>query len=178
MKLALTTSERQALDAAVHIVELDIARGDTAAALQLGRPMMVSLQHVGRRETRFELLVMVFSALLLSGELNEARGVGAELYELAVRFDASRLYTVLDAMTLLACSEQRHAAAARIAVCADSSHDAHGQSSRRPAEAKMRSAALNCLEHHLGASWRDGAANSRDRLDEAAACALALGLST
>lgn len=51
MKLALTTSERQALEATVHIVELDIAQGDTAAALQLGRPLALSLQHLGRRET-------------------------------------------------------------------------------------------------------------------------------
>jgi hypothetical protein len=36
VKLALTTSERQALVASVNIVELDLACGDTAAALQLG----------------------------------------------------------------------------------------------------------------------------------------------
>lgn len=178
MKLALTTSERQALDAAVHIVELDIARGDTSAALQLGRPMMASLLHVGRSETRFELLVMVFSALLLTGELNEARSVGAELYELAVRLDASKLYTVLDAMAFLACLEHRHPAAARIAVCSDISHEAHGQSRRRPAEEKMRSAALQCLGENLGSSWRENVLTSRDPLNEAAACSLALGLST
>ena len=39
VRFALTTSERQALAATVNIVELDIACGDTASALQLGRPL-------------------------------------------------------------------------------------------------------------------------------------------
>jgi hypothetical protein len=65
VRLALTTSERQALAATVHIVELDIARNDTAAALQLGRPLALSLRHMGRTEARFELLVLTFSALLI-----------------------------------------------------------------------------------------------------------------
>ena len=73
MKFALTTSERQALAATVNIVELDVARGDTAGALQLGRPLALSLLHLGRRETLFELLVVTFSALLIAGETDEAR---------------------------------------------------------------------------------------------------------
>ena len=105
MQFALTTSERQALAATVNIVELDIARGDTAGALQLGRPLALSLLHLGRRETLFELLVVTFSALLIAGELDEARATGAELYELAMRLDTSKLYTVLDAMAFLACTE-------------------------------------------------------------------------
>jgi predicted ATPase/DNA-binding winged helix-turn-helix (wHTH) protein len=85
VRLALTSSERQALAATVCLVELDIACGNTAAALQLGRPLALSLRHLGRRETRFELLVLIFSALLLCDELDEARSIGAELLELVLR---------------------------------------------------------------------------------------------
>ena len=46
VRFALTTSERQALAATVHMVELDIACGDTAAALQLGRPLALSMRHM------------------------------------------------------------------------------------------------------------------------------------
>ena len=90
VRLALTTSERQALAATVSMVELDIACGNIAAALQLGRPLALSLRHLGRRETRFELLVLTFSALLIAGEIGEARATGAELYELALRIDTSQ----------------------------------------------------------------------------------------
>ncbi len=84
VKFALTMSERQALVASVNMVELDIACGNTAAALQLGRPLALSLQHLGRRETLFELLSHMFSALLISGEIQEARATGKELYDLAL----------------------------------------------------------------------------------------------
>ena len=49
---ALAASERQALSASVHIVELDVASGAMEAALQLARPLAMSLRHSGRRETR------------------------------------------------------------------------------------------------------------------------------
>jgi hypothetical protein len=172
----LTTSERQALAATVSIVELDIACGDTARALQLGRPLAISLQHLGRRETRFELLVMTFSALLIAGEIDEARATGAELYELALRFDTGRLYMALDAMAFLACAERRYDAAARIAARADVAHEAHGQAGRRPAEERMRSAVMTILDEHPSAGRCAGAAGSREPLDDAKACALALGL--
>ena len=175
MKFALTTSERQALAASVSIVELDIARGDTAAALQLGRPLALSLRHLGRRETLFDLLVMTFSALLLAGETDEARATGAELYDLAMRLDTSKLYTVLDAMSLLACEGRCYEAAARISICADVSHEAHGQSRRRPAEERAHSVVMRVLEEKLGADWRGSIKDSRDPMDEATACALALG---
>jgi len=177
LRFALTTSERQALMATVNIVELDIACGDTAAALQLGRPLALSLQHLGRRETRFELLVMTFTALLIAGETDEARATGAELYELAVRFDTSKLYMVLDAMALLACAERRYDTAARIAACADAAREAHGQSHRRPAEERMRAAVTAILDERLGSAWSTEAANVRESLQESAACELALGLS-
>ncbi len=108
VRLALVTSERQALAASVSIVELDIACDNAAAALQLGRPLALSLRHLGRRETCFELLVLMFSALLIADEIEEARGIGAELFDLALRIDTSRLYTALDAMALLACKERRY----------------------------------------------------------------------
>ena len=173
---ALSMSERQALAATVNIVELDIACGATAAALQLGRPLALSLRHSGRRETRFELLVMTFSALLIAGETSEARAIGAELFELALRLDRSKLYTVLDAMAFLACEDRRYDAAARIAACANVAHEAHGQARRRPAEERMRTAVMTVLDECLGPTWRAPAKDAREQLDEAAACALALGL--
>ena len=176
LSLALTTSERQAFEATVNIVELDIACGATDAALQLGRPLALSLRHSGRRETRFELLVMIFSALLLTCETGEARAIGAELYELALRLDPGRLYTVLDAMAYLACQDGRHDSAARIAACANAAHEAHGQQRRRPAEEQMRTAVAAILERELGPHWLPAAAGAGRPLQEAAACSLALGL--
>jgi len=176
VRLALTTSERQALAATVCMVELDIACGNVEAALQLGRPLALSLRHLGRRETRFELLVLTFSALLLAGEMDEARSTGAELYELALRIDTSRLYTTLDAMALLACKDQRYEAAARIAAFADVTHKVHGLVRRRPAEEKMQSAVLRALNEYVGPHWRASAEQRRERLDEVAACSLALGM--
>ena len=176
VRLALTTSERQALAATVCMVELDIACGNTTAALQLGRPLALSLRHLGRRETRFELLVLTFSALLLAGELEEARATGAELYELAMRIDISRLYTTLDAMALLACKDRRYEVAGRIASYADVTHEVHGLVRRRPAEEKMQSAVIRTLNECLGPQWRAAAAQPREQLDEVAACSLALGM--
>jgi len=178
VRLALKTSERQALAATVSIVELDIACGDTEAALQLSRPMTLSLRlrRLGRLETRLELLVLSFSALLLSGQLEEARARGAELYVLALRLDATKLYTALDAMAFLACEEGRYDAAARIEVCADAAHGAHGQEHRRPAEERMRAAVKGKLEQALGRTWSSTAKECREQLDEVKACSLALGL--
>jgi predicted ATPase len=177
VRLALMTSERQALAASVSIVELDIACGNTGAALQLARPLALSLRHLGRRETCFELLVLMFSALLVAGEMDEARSVGAELFELAQRIDTSRLYTVLDAMALLACKEGRYDVAARIAVYADITHQVHGLVRRRPAEERMRVDAVAALEESLGAQWRKAFDELRRLSDEGEACSLALGFS-
>ena len=174
--IALTTSERQALAATVSIVELDIACDAIASALQLARPLALSLRHAGRRETRFELLVMLFTALLIAGEIDEARATGAELYELAVRLDPSKLYTVLDAMAYLACQDRRLEAAARIAACADRSHAAHGQSRRGPAAERMRESVAKSLVGGPAETGRASASEGCGPLDEAAACMLALGL--
>ena len=138
VRFALHVSERQALAASACVVELDLASGELAAALLLGRPLTQSLRHAGRRETRFDLLVVVFGALLLAGEMAEARAIGAELYDLALRFDSSKLYMALEVMAYLACVEQRYAAAARIATCADAAHERHGQL-RRPARSRSDS---------------------------------------
>lgn len=86
-------SERLALAATVNIVELDIACGEVPAALQLGRPLALSLRHSGHREMRFELLAMTFSALLIAGDLDEARATAGELYDLALRLDTGKLYS-------------------------------------------------------------------------------------
>jgi len=177
MRLALSTSERQALAATVNIVELDIACGETSAALQLGRPLALSLRHLGCRDARFELLALIFSAQLIAKQIEEARATGAELYELAQRLDPGRLYTALDAMALLACEEARYDAAGRIALCADTTHEAHGEVRRRPAQELVRTAVDLALKQHVGPRWRSDAMQARERLTEAGACALALGLS-
>jgi tetratricopeptide (TPR) repeat protein len=176
VRLALTVSDRQALAATVNIVELDTACGDTASALQLGRPLALSLRHSGRRETRFELLGALFNALLIGGDITEARAIGAELFELAHRLDTSQLYLVLDAMAFLACVDGRYDVAARIIAVADAAHDAHGQARRRPTEEQMRTQVIQLLDQNLESAWRISAADARDPLDEAEACSLALGL--
>jgi predicted ATPase/DNA-binding winged helix-turn-helix (wHTH) protein len=174
VRFALTISERQALVATVHIVELDVACGNTAAALQLGRPLTFSLRHLGRRETQFELLTIMLAALLIAGETSEARATALELYELAMRFDASKLYMALDAMAFLACNDQRYEVAARIARQADIAHEVHGQAQRRPAEEHLRGAVVALLEQHLGPAGP--ALDCGLPANETAACALALGL--
>jgi len=176
VRLALTMSERQALAATVNIVELDTACGDTASALQLGRPLAMSLRHSGRRETRFELLVATFSALLIAGATDEARAYGAELYDLSLRLDTGKLFSVLDAMAFLACTDGSHDAAARIVAVADAAHEAHGQARRRPTEERMRASVTGILDERLGPGWRARTGDAREQLDEAAACSLALGL--
>jgi predicted ATPase/DNA-binding winged helix-turn-helix (wHTH) protein len=176
VKLALATSERLALAATVNIVELDIACGDTAAALQLGRALALGLRHSGRRETWLELLMALFSALLISGDISEARAAGAELYDLARRIDVSKLYSVLDAMAYLACLVERYDDAARIIAFADIAHEAHGQARRRPTEEWMRTDVIRILNERLGSAWRTCTADARQPLDEAGACSLALGL--
>ncbi len=176
VRLALTTSERQALAATVRIVELDVACGNTAAALQLARPMALSLRHLGRRETRFELLTLTFAALLIAKEVDEARATGAELYELALRLNTSKLYTVLDAMALLACEERRFEAAARIAACSHTAHEARGPVPRTPAEERVRAAVAAALDASLGPARLAAGTRRHEPLDEAAACSLALGL--
>ena len=174
--IALTTSERQALAATVSVVELDIACGAVGSALQLARPLAMSLRHSGRRETRFELLVMLFSALLLARELDEARATGAELYELAIRLDPSKLYLALDAMALLACLDGRQDAAKAIAACSDAAHESHGLAVRGPAEERMRAAVDSMLDECLVIGSRTTAGHARTALDESGACLLALGL--
>jgi hypothetical protein len=176
VKLALTMSERQALAASVNIVELDIACGDTASALQLGRPLALRLRHSGPRETRFELLAATFCALLIAGDFDEARATGGELYDLGLRLDTSKFYSVLDAMAYLACIDRRYDAAARIAVFADAAHEARGQARRRPTEKQMQTSVTTILDECLGPAWSDRATDPREPLDEAAACSIALGI--
>jgi len=176
LKFALTMSERQALVASVNIVELDIACGNTADALQLARPLALSLQHLGRRETLLELLSHMFSALLIAGETQAARSTGKEIYDLALRSDAGKLYMVLDAMALLACEERHYEAAARIVACADVAHEAHGQARRRAAEERIRTSVIAILDERLSPSWCQGFKDRHEPLDEPTACALALGL--
>lgn len=173
---ALAVSERQALAATVHIVELDVTRGAIDAALQLARPLAVSLRHCGRRETRHELLVLLFAGLLLAGERDEARAAGLELHELAKRLDLSRLYFALDAMALLAATDGRHELAARIAVAADASRENHGGARPRPAAECIRARVRAILDSTLGAGWRPRVELATEPLGEEEACLVALGL--
>jgi predicted ATPase/DNA-binding winged helix-turn-helix (wHTH) protein len=176
VRLAMMTSERLALSATVRIVELDVACGNTAAALQLARPLAISLRHLGRRETRFELLALSFAALLTARELDEARATGAELHEVALRLKTSKLYTVLDAMALLACEERRFEAAARIAACSHTAHELRGPVARTPAEERMRATVAAALEESIGPDWLACGNRRHEPLDDAGACSLALGL--
>ncbi len=173
---AVTTSERQALAATVYIVELDIASGAIAGALQLARPLAISLRHSGRRETRHELLALLFEALLLAGERDEARATGIELYEHARRLDSSRLYGALDAMALLAAQDGRHELAARITLAAKAAHARHGQARRGPSAERVRGVVQSLLDDKLGAGWLARAESSFEPFDETEACRLALGL--
>jgi predicted ATPase/DNA-binding winged helix-turn-helix (wHTH) protein len=173
---ALVASERQALAATVQVVELDIASGALANALQLARPLAISLRYSGRRETRHELLSLLFGALLLAGELDEARAAGIELYELARQLDLGKRYLELDGMALLAARGGRHALAARIAAAAESTHEARGQARRRPAAGRIRDEVERLLDAQLGAGWRARAGDGHLALDEKEACARALGL--
>lgn len=174
LDIALAASERQALAATVSIVELDIASGALDGALQLARPLAISLRHSGRRESRRDLLGLLFGALLLAGEIDEARATGIELYELARQLDLSRLYLALDGMALLAALGGRCELAARIAASSQDAHERHGQPSRRPAGERIRAAVHELLERTLGAGWRSRAAVGFEPLGEADACELAL----
>ena len=176
LDLALGGSERQALAATVQIVELDIASGALAGALQLARPLAMSLRYSGRRETRLELLALLFGALLLAGELDEARATGYELYELAKKLDFSGMFTALDAMALLAAETGRHDLAARILATAESAHESRGQPGRRPAADRIRKAVHERLDAALGAGWGSPTAPALEQLAEEEACLRALGL--
>jgi hypothetical protein len=167
-------SERLALGASISIVELDLACDEIPAALQLGRPLSMSLRSSGRRATRIELLAVIFRALLLANEFPEARDTGAELFDQALRLDPGKLFTVLDAMAFLACAEQRHQLAAQITCSADVAYQAHGQARRRPTDERMRRSVLETLDTELGSGWRTTAEGQL--LDEPTACSLALGL--
>ena len=160
----------------MHIVELDVASGAIEGALQLARPLAMSLRHSGRRETRHELLVLLFGALLLAGERDEARAAGVELYELAKRLDLGRLYFALDAMALLAASDGRPGLAARVSVAAEQSRERHGQARPRPAAEYVRSRVQAMLDAALGAGWQSRAALESSPLGEEEACLYSLGL--
>ncbi len=176
LRAALTVSERQALAATAEIVELDVACGEPAAALQLAWPLVDRLRHSTRSGVRFGLLVATLQALLQTNELQQARAIGYEIFELGTRLEPARLYSALDAMAQLACAEKRYAVAARIAACADAAYALHGQGERRLTEARLRAQIETCLARELGAEWLVSAVDRRAPLDERGACALALGL--
>jgi len=176
LRAALTVSERQALAATAEIVELDVACGDPVAALQLARLLVARLRHSSRSGVRFGLLVATLEALLQSGELQEARAIACEIYEVGTRLEPARLYTALDAMAQLACAEKRYTVAARVAACADAAYTLHGQGERRLTEARLRAQIEACLAGELGTGWRESAVDRTAPLDERGACALALGL--
>ena len=176
LSASLTVSERQALAATAEIVELDVACGEPVAALQLARLLVDRLRHSSRSSVRFGLLVATLQALLQTGELEEARAIAYEILEIGTRLEPARLYTALDAMAQLACAEKHFKVAARIAASADAAYALHGQGERRLTEARLREQIENCLEHELGADWRESAIDRSAPLDERGACALALGL--
>jgi len=173
---ALAASEHEALASTIYIVELDIASGDLASALQLARPLVQSLPHSGRRDTAFELMGLAFTALVLAGERGEARALGGEILRLAERMDRGKLRLVLDAMCCLACADQDFATAARLAVLADQARLAHGEACPRPAAARARECASRMLDQGLGADWRQDRRYGIARADVVTACKRAIGL--
>jgi len=176
LQVSFTVSERQALAATAELAELDLACGAAEAALQLARPLVWRLRYSSRSGVRFGLLVTTLQALLQTGELEEARTVAYEILDVGTRLEPARLYTALDAMAQFACAENRHAAAARIVLCADAAYNLHGQGERRPTEARLRAEVDASLERTLGPGWREAAAPAQQPTDERAACAMALGL--
>lgn len=174
--LALATSERQALLATVQVVELDIACGEPQAALRLGEPLALSLQHVAGHATRLQLQILLFQAHLLAGTLEQARRCGAEAYALARQLEPEALHRTLDAMALLASLAGAHALAARLAHCADLAHRSRGELRRRPAAQRIREALEHSLRLRLGEDWRAAAQAGYRPLSERQACELALGL--
>jgi hypothetical protein len=86
------------------------------------------------------------------------------------------MHEVLDAMACLACAGGRPADAARIVIVADRSQAAHGVAQRRPVGQRMRALVGARLSAELGDDWLEQAQAARPLLDEAGACALALGL--
>lgn len=153
---ALAASERQALAATVCIAEW-ISPAVIPQPPCSSRVRGAQRSALGaRRETRFQLMALTFSALLLAGEVQEARGIGAMAY--------------------LACFDGRFEVAARIAACADHSQAAHGHAGRRPAEQRLRTAVATELETARGSVWLAVPAETRSRLDELSVCSLALGL--
>ncbi len=178
VRLALTVSERLALAATVRTVELDLACGDTAAALQLARPLALSLRHSSHHATRMELLTLTFSALLLSNNVAEARATGAELHALGARMDPGKLYTALDGMAWLAHLDGRIEVAMRISHYADTAHEAHGTTRHGPIEGRLYSL-LRTQEDEPRELQSFAASEAKFEIgDEADACALALGLKT
>jgi hypothetical protein len=83
---------------------------------------------------------------------------------------------VLDAMALLACMDRNYEAAARIVACSDVAHEAHGLIQRRAAEERIRASVTAILDDRLSPSWFEDFTSRHEFLDEAKACALALGL--
>jgi len=176
LRHALAASEHEALASTLYIVELDIASGDLAAALQLARPLVQSLRHSGRRDTAFELMGLTFTALVLNHELTEARALGSEMVRLAERMDKGKLRLILDAMSYLAYLGGDSAGAAQLARLAEEAHLEHGERGRRPAAARARQCVLRKLDEGLGTSWQVEECPAKMRIDAAAACKRVLGV--
>ena len=174
VRLALTTSERQALTTSINIVELDIACGDYEGAVQLGHPLATSLRQLGLREAHLELLCLTCMALLLNGDLQAGRHAAAELHASCRGPDLGRLHGVLDAMALLAGQDGRPTDAVRILQCADAQLAAQGLPQRRPGQKRVRAALETLLNQELAGAWAD--TRAAPDFDARSACALALGL--
>jgi predicted ATPase len=172
---ALAASEHEALASTICIVELDIASGDLAGALQLARPLVQSLRHSGRRDTAIELMGLAFTALVLNGDLEEARTLGSEIVHVGERTSPGKLRLLLDAMACLALLEGNTTGARQLSALAEETRIAHGELSRRPALVRAREIVVEKMRDALGEGWQTSC-SVKGRLDVASACRSALGI--
>jgi predicted ATPase/DNA-binding winged helix-turn-helix (wHTH) protein len=176
LRLALSVSERLALTATVHVVELDLVRGDFAAAIALGRPLEFSLQRAGRRRSCIAVQSLLCAACLLDDRRVEALQYGAELHRAALGPDADWTWLALEAMALLALRDGRDADAARVLACADAGHEARGGRERGPAQRLLRERVVQGLAAAGAGPVAGGKAVAAGPAAPAEAIALALGI--
>jgi len=179
-RLALGTvagSQRDVNAALGNLADLALMGGDAARAVRLGRELLVKLSGANlrrHRATRVIALGNLLPALLVLGQIAEARQVLAEFAGLAAQFDHMYVIYAADSMAWLAACEGRWDAAAQLLGYGDAAHTAEGQP-REPNEARSRATAEALVVAQLDVSALVAGMANGARLQAAEACALALG---
>jgi len=178
-RLALGTvagSERDVNAALGNLADLALMGGDAARAVRLGRELLARLSganHRRHRATRVIALGNLLPALLVQGQIAEARQVLAEFAGLTAQFDHMYVIYAADSMAWLAACEGRWDATAQLLGYGDAAYAADGQA-REPNEARSRATAEALVVAHLDASTLVAGMAAGARLQAAEACALAL----